>query len=261
MLIADADPRTRMQLALALRRQQLRVIECSLARDVPTLLARERPAVAIVDERLPGPARRIMSELRDDAATRLITIGAGERGDAARFARPLDIEGIVEEVAALLGRPKVTSDLGGALDRLRAAYGQALPAKLDALERLCQEAQGDDAALTKARDAAHKLRGTAGSIGTLAKATICPIDELESAYYLNLQVDDRPGVLAAVAGVFGEHNVSIRSMEQDEIGQGARIVFITHRARERDVQATLHDLRDLDAVRQVGSVLRVIESN
>ncbi|MCA9691204.1 MAG: response regulator [Myxococcales bacterium] len=165
VLIADADPRTRMQLALALRRQQLRVIECSLARDVPTLLARERPAVAIVDERLPGPARRIMSELRDDAATRLITIGAGERGDAARFARPLDIEGIVEEVAALLGRPKVTSDLGGALDRLRAAYGQALPAKLDALERLCQEAQGDDAALTKARDAAHKLRGTAGSCG------------------------------------------------------------------------------------------------
>ena len=47
----------------------------------------------------------------------------------------------------------------------------------------------------------------------------------------------------------------------DEIGQGARIVFITHRARERDLQATLHDLRDLDAVRQVGSVLRVIESN
>ena len=81
---------------------------------------------------------------------------------------------------------------------------------------------------------------------------------MTSAYYLNVEVDDRPGVLAAVAAVFGGHGVSIRSMEQEGLGGEARLVFITHGARERDLRATLADLRSLDAVRAVGSVLRVI---
>ena len=53
---------------------------------------------------------------------------------------------------------------------------------------------------------------------------------------------DRPGVLAAVAPVFGDHDVSIRSMEQVGLGDEARLVFITHTAREADVQATLAEL-------------------
>jgi homoserine dehydrogenase len=84
------------------------------------------------------------------------------------------------------------------------------------------------------------------------------IDEVESEYYFNLDVADRPGVLAAVAGVLGRHDVSIRSMEQEGLGDEARLIFITHRARERDVQATLHDLRELEPVDRIGSVLRVI---
>ncbi len=87
---------------------------------------------------------------------------------------------------------------------------------------------------------------------------IRPIDDLETAYYLNVEVDDSPGVLAQVAGVFGRHGVSIRSMEQEDVGSTARIVFITHFALERDVQATLHDLRGLDAVTGIQSVLRVV---
>jgi homoserine dehydrogenase len=71
-------------------------------------------------------------------------------------------------------------------------------------------------------------------------------------------VADRPGVLAAVAGVFGDHRVSIKSMEQEGLGDEARLIFITHTATESDVQATLHDLRELDAVDRVGSLLRVI---
>ena len=108
-------------------------------------------------------------------------------------------------------------------------------------------------------DAAVNLRkGTSGSIGTLAKSTMRPIDELSSEYYLNLEVKDQPGVLAAVAGVFGAHGVSIRSMEQEGLGDEARLIFITHTARERDVQATLHDLGELDVVDRIGSVLRVV---
>ena len=47
-------------------------------------------------------------------------------------------------------------------------------------------------------------------------------------------------------------------MEQEGLGDEARIVFITHAAVEADVQATLHDLRLLDAVDRIGTVLRVI---
>ena len=108
-------------------------------------------------------------------------------------------------------------------------------------------------------DAAVNLAsGAAGGPPSMAPARIHPIGELRTAYYLALEVIDRPGVLAAVAGVFGRHGVSIRSMEQEGLGDQARIIFITHVACESDMRATLDDLRHLEAVRQVGSVLRVI---
>ena len=108
-------------------------------------------------------------------------------------------------------------------------------------------------------DAAVNLSmGAATGPPPTAPARIHPIGELRTAYYLALEVIDRPGVLAAVAGVFGRHGVSIRSMEQEGLGDQARIIFITHVACEGDMRATLDDLRHLEAVRQVGSVLRVI---
>ena len=105
-------------------------------------------------------------------------------------------------------------------------------------------------------------KGASASIGSFAPATIRPVDELSSAFYVNLEVTARPGVLATVAGAFGEHGVSIRSMEQEAISDDAvgtaRLTFITHRAREADLRATLGELRGLDAVVAVGSVLRVV---
>jgi homoserine dehydrogenase len=108
-------------------------------------------------------------------------------------------------------------------------------------------------------DAGLNMRkGSSASFGQLAPATLCPIDDLRSEYYINLDVVDRPGVLAAVAGAFGTHGVSISSMEQEGLGDEARLIFVTHVARERDVRATLAELRELDAVRHVGSVIRVL---
>ena len=92
----------------------------------------------------------------------------------------------------------------------------------------------------------------------LATASIRAIDDLESAYYVNLQVVDSPGVLSMVSGVFGTHGVSIRSMEQEGLDEEARLVFITHRAKERALQETLHDLRALDVVSGIRSMLRVV---
>ncbi len=108
-------------------------------------------------------------------------------------------------------------------------------------------------------DAAHNLRaGGSGRTAALDRAGVRPIEELSSEYYLNIDVVDRPGVLARVAAVFGDHGVSIRSMEQEGLGEKARLVFITHTAREGDVQGTIRDLRRLDAVKRIGSLLRVV---
>jgi homoserine dehydrogenase len=106
--------------------------------------------------------------------------------------------------------------------------------------------------------AANRAKGSSASMGALGRATITPIDDLETEYFVSLDVADQPGVLASVAAAFGRHHVSISSMEQEGRGAEARLVFVTHRARERDLRATLADLRDLDVVRRVGSVIRVL---
>jgi homoserine dehydrogenase len=110
-------------------------------------------------------------------------------------------------------------------------------------------------------DAAVNLsKGTHGTIGSFGKAVMAPIDETSSEYLLSLEVTDKPGVLHAVTGIFARHGVSIRAAEQEGIGNDARLVFITHLAKESDVQSTVRELRELDAVHQVGTILRVIGS-
>ncbi len=110
-------------------------------------------------------------------------------------------------------------------------------------------------------DAAVNLaKGAHGEIGAFGRARIRAIDETSAEYLLSLDVVDRPGVLHAVTGVFARHQVSIRAAEQEGVGDGARLVFITHEANESDVQATVRELRDLEVVRSVGGLLRVIGS-
>jgi homoserine dehydrogenase len=83
--------------------------------------------------------------------------------------------------------------------------------------------------------------------------------DLPSAFYISLDVLDQPGVLAAVAGIFGTNNVSIKSMEQSGFGTEARLSFLTHEALTRDVHSTIEDLEKLESVDSVGACIRVIE--
>jgi len=76
-------------------------------------------------------------------------------------------------------------------------------------------------------------------------------------YYLNLHVEDRPGVLAEIAEAFGRNGVSIERVWQEGFGEEATLVFITHRAREGAFQAAVAELRGLPSVRDVASMLRV----
>lgn len=111
-------------------------------------------------------------------------------------------------------------------------------------------------------DAAKNLRAGArgATIGTLLGRAVRPIDEVASQFYVPLDAVDRTGVLAAIAGIFGAHGVSIQSMQQKGHGEGedARLIFVTHLAREADLRATIHEVRDLEIVSRVGSVLRVV---
>jgi homoserine dehydrogenase len=109
-------------------------------------------------------------------------------------------------------------------------------------------------------DAVKNLHSGArgATLGTLTRRPIRPIDDIESQFYVTLDAVDRPGVLATIAGVFGEHQVSIQSMQQKGEGDEARLIFVTHLAREAGLRATMHEVRELDIVKRAGSVLRVI---
>src|SRR6202790_3164846 len=81
-------------------------------------------------------------------------------------------------------------------------------------------------------DAAHHLRtGVPARFVPRVRPSFRPTDDLRCAWYLNIDVVDRPGVLAAVAQLFGDNGVSIRSMEQVGLGAEARLIFLTTGAR------------------------------
>jgi homoserine dehydrogenase len=102
------------------------------------------------------------------------------------------------------------------------------------------------------------IRGSRGFVSPYhAERVIRPMDAMETQYYLLLDVLDRPGVLARLAGAFGDNGVSIKSVWQEGTGDDALIVIITHRANEGAVQQTVTDLRALDVVLEVRSVMRV----
>jgi homoserine dehydrogenase len=87
--------------------------------------------------------------------------------------------------------------------------------------------------------------------------TIRPMAEHAGQYYILLRVEDRPGVLAEISSVFGWHLVSIKSVWQEGSGDAAQLVFVTHRALEDAFQHAVGELRDLSAVVEVRSMLRV----
>ena len=106
--------------------------------------------------------------------------------------------------------------------------------------------------------ARNRLAGTHGLGCTcVLDRRIRPMDDTRGQYYLNLHVNDRPGVLAEIADHFGRNGVSIERVWQEGLGDEATLVFITHRAQEGALQKTMRELREVAAVRSIQSVIRV----
>ncbi len=106
--------------------------------------------------------------------------------------------------------------------------------------------------------AANRLQGRSPGLPAANAVTVRPVAELRNQYYLTLDVADRPGVLHQVSGVMARHGVSIWKAEQVGLAEDARLVFVTHAAPEQAMRSTMADLRDLEVVERVGSLLRVI---
>lgn len=82
------------------------------------------------------------------------------------------------------------------------------------------------------------------------KLPIHSVDELEMKYYIRFPVADRPGVLAAMAGVFAKHDVSVHSVLQRGKKQNGtvNIVYVTHVAQEKAITAVLEEIASLDDI-------------
>jgi homoserine dehydrogenase len=85
------------------------------------------------------------------------------------------------------------------------------------------------------------------------------VDDVESAFYLHMDVADRPGVLAAVMQVLGEQEVSIKSVVQRGLGENARVVMVTHQVLESGLRAAVDRIARFDFVRYAPRIIRVIE--
>jgi homoserine dehydrogenase len=91
---------------------------------------------------------------------------------------------------------------------------------------------------------------------------IQPISEVETCYYIRTRVKDQPGVIGRMATIFGQNDVSLTSVfqpqhEEDNNGELAEVVWITHRVKEAKVQASLTALAQLDVVAEIANVIRV----
>lgn len=109
--------------------------------------------------------------------------------------------------------------------------------------------------VTVARNHRQGTRGVGES--AYADRAVLPMGETRTRYHVAIDVDDRAGVLAAVALAFAEQGVSIQTVRQEGRGNDAQLVVVSHEATDAALAATVEHLRGMEIVREVTSVMRV----
>lgn len=106
---------------------------------------------------------------------------------------------------------------------------------------------------------ARDLRAGGREVGCTCFATkrIKDMNETLCRYYMLLDVPDRPGVLAQIASVFGNNQVSIKSVIQHGGGTDTHIMLVTHRVTEESMTAAIHTLMTLPVINKIANVIRV----
>jgi homoserine dehydrogenase len=106
--------------------------------------------------------------------------------------------------------------------------------------------------------ARHRISGSRGAgESAYAELPIQPMGETPTRYHIALDVDDEPGVLAAVAGAFATQGVSIQTVRQEGRGDAATLVIVTHTASDAALAKTVRQLSEMPFVGRQASVMRV----
>jgi homoserine dehydrogenase len=94
--------------------------------------------------------------------------------------------------------------------------------------------------------------------GELVDLPILPMDEVETAFYLRMQVEDKPGVVAQIAGILADSGISIEAIQQKEPVEGEStvpLVMLTQRVLEKQLDQAMVGIEQLPSV--AGQVMRI----
>jgi homoserine dehydrogenase len=90
------------------------------------------------------------------------------------------------------------------------------------------------------------------------KSCVINIEDIENSFYIRLDVNDKPGVMAKIAKVFGDNNVSLASvLQKQRLNPVVPLVLITHSVKEKNLNKSLKELKDLEDIIEISSVIRV----
>jgi homoserine dehydrogenase len=117
-----------------------------------------------------------------------------------------------------------------------------------------------DVARTLTTDPENRVPHLAFQPGELSDLAVVPMDDVETAYYLRMTAEDRPGVVAAVAGILADAGISIEAMQQKKPLEGETqvpLIMLTHRIAERQMNGAISRIEALDAIRTGVTRIRV----
>jgi homoserine dehydrogenase len=110
-----------------------------------------------------------------------------------------------------------------------------------------------------------KMAGTTHQLHPLLSCShqhycrIAPISEVVTRFYARFLTKDRPGVIGTLGTCFGNHNVSLESVVQAGFfGELAEIVVVTHDVMTGNFRQALNEIRNLEAVESIPSILQVL---
>lgn len=87
-------------------------------------------------------------------------------------------------------------------------------------------------------------------------------EDISTSYYIRLNVKDKPGILGSIASVFGKYQVSIFAVTQDiKDNENVSLVFITHEAAEKNINAAIAEITGLDKVNRLENIIRIENFN
>ncbi|AZA11214.1 homoserine dehydrogenase [Corynebacterium gerontici] len=101
--------------------------------------------------------------------------------------------------------------------------------------------------------------GRAPGESTYLDLPIADFGEVLTSYHIDMEVQERQGVLAELAKIFADNGISLRTVRQEGGDDVARLIVVTHPAKESDLSATVQQVKGIEAVKSITSVLRLME--